>query len=178
MRLKSTADRYGGVAIAIHWISAVLIVVLMASGFRAAAMTDLAAKAAILRVHAPLGLAILVLTLARIVWWRFDYRPPPAADIARAQHFAARAVHTLFYVVIIFMAATGIGMLVLSGAGAILFSSAAGPLPDFWRYQPRLEHWIGTRLMLGLLALHVGAATYHHLIVRDGLMRRILPGRS
>jgi cytochrome b561 len=75
------------------------------------------------------------------------------------------------------MAATGIGMFILSGAGAIVFGSAAGPLPDFWRHQPRIEHWIGARLMLGLLALHVSAALYHHFILRDCLIRRILPGR-
>lgn len=178
MRPKSKTKKNGRVAVAIHWISAALIVVLMASDLRAAATVDPTAKAAILRAHAPLGIAILVLTLVRFVWWRFDRRPPPIAVMPRAQELAARAVHTLFYVAIVFMAATGIGMFVLSGAGAIVFGSAAGGLPDFWRYQPRIEHWLAARLMLGLLALHIGAALYHHFILRDRLIRRILPGRT
>lgn len=63
---KSSPERYGRIAITIHWTSALLIIGLMIAGFRAAAMTDPAAKAALLRIHAPLGIAVLILTLARI----------------------------------------------------------------------------------------------------------------
>ena len=52
MGLKSTRDRYGPVAVSMHWLSALLIIILIASGFRAANTVDAAAKAAILRVHA------------------------------------------------------------------------------------------------------------------------------
>jgi cytochrome b561 len=177
MSLKSTTEKYGGVAIALHWMTAVLIVVLLASGFRAAATLDPLQKAAILRAHAPLGIAVLVLTLARLGWLLIDGKPMPVAGISRIQHLAAKAVHLLLYVAIVFMAATGIGMFVLSGAGPIVFGRS-GALPDFWQYQPRLEHFIAARVLIGLLILHVGAALYHHFVVRDGLIRRMLPGRT
>jgi cytochrome b561 len=66
------------------------------------------------------------------------------------------------------------GMLVLSGAGAVVFGAeAATVLPDFWAYAPRIPHGAGARLLLALLMLHVGAAFYHQFIRRDGLMRRM-----
>jgi cytochrome b561 len=58
MALKSTADHYGTMAVSIHWLSAVLILILIGSGFRAASTVDPAAKAAILRVHVPIALGV------------------------------------------------------------------------------------------------------------------------
>ncbi len=66
--MKSTSTRYGTVAVTIHWISALLILALLGSGFRAAGLADSAAKASLLSVHVPLGIRILVLTLARLAW--------------------------------------------------------------------------------------------------------------
>jgi cytochrome b561 len=66
MGLKGTADRYGTMILAIHWVSALLIIFLLVSGFRAANTDDAAAKAAILRFHIPLALAVLALTVWRI----------------------------------------------------------------------------------------------------------------
>ncbi|MDE2470128.1 MAG: hypothetical protein KGL35_15625, partial [Bradyrhizobium sp.] len=51
MTLKSTSDGYGTVAVTIHWASAILILILIASGLRADDAVDSVAKAAILRVH-------------------------------------------------------------------------------------------------------------------------------
>ena len=178
MRWKSTPDRYGAVAIAIHWISAVLIVALIISGFRAANTVDAAAKATVLQFHAAAGVTVLVLTLARIAWWYFaDDKPPAVGGLPPLQERLGKAVHVIFYVVILGMAASGIGVLVLSGAGAILFAGAPGQLPDFWNYLPRVPHRIGALLLFALLVLHVGAALYHHFVRRDRLLARMGIGR-
>jgi cytochrome b561 len=171
---KSTPDQYGRVAIAIHWTSALLIVALLVSGFRADAMADAVGKVTVLRAHAAMGFSILILTLARIAWWRLADRKPLTPEGSSAlQSRTAQIVHVLFYVVILGMATSGIGMLALSGAGAILFGGGAGPLPDFETFLPRTPHGIGARLMLALFALHAGAALYHQFIRRDGLLRRM-----
>jgi cytochrome b561 len=174
MPLKSAPDRYGTMAVAMHWVSAVLIIILIGSGFRAANAVDPAAKAAILRLHVPIAVGVLALTIVRIVWWwRFDRKPAPVAGSPYWQERTARAVHLLFYVVILGMIASGVGMMALSGAASIIFGGPGAPLPDFWKYPPRVPHGIGARLLLALLALHVGAALHHHFIRRDGLLRRM-----
>jgi cytochrome b561 len=175
---KSSPDRYGRVAILVHWVSAVLIIGLMIAGFRAANMTDPAAKAALLRIHAPMGTLVLVLTLARIGWWLLaDRRPEEPAGMPPLQALAAKAVHGLLYVAILGLAASGIAMMVLSGAGDILFGTAPGPLPDFWDTTPRYGHAAMAFLLTALLALHVGAALYHQVILKDWLMARMGVGR-
>ncbi|WP_415400976.1 cytochrome b [Tateyamaria sp. SN3-11] len=172
--MKSTATRYGTVAVTIHWLSAIFILALIGSGFRAGSLVDSAAKASILTLHVPLGIIILLLTLIRLAWWVFaDKKPPHVEGDPAWQTLSAKAVHVLFYIVILGMAASGIGMMVLSGAGSVLFGGADVPLPDFGDFLPRVPHGIGARLMIVLLVLHVVAALYHHFIKKDGLLWRM-----
>jgi len=71
------------------------------------------------------------------------------------------------------MAASGIGMLILSGAGPIIFGADATTLPDFWEYNPRTPHGIGARVVVALLVLHTGAALHHHFFKKDRLLQRM-----
>src|SRR5690606_28206959 len=110
--LKSRPDRYGAVAVSIHWISAILILALLGSGFQAANAPDSIAKGAFLRAHIPMAIAILLLTLFRIVWWwLFDRKPLPVQGSPAWQEWLARAVHVAFYIVILGMVASGVGMM-------------------------------------------------------------------
>lgn len=174
MALKSTPDRYGTVAVWMHWLSAVLILVLLATGFRAANALDAGGKALLLRLHVPLAVAVLLLTLARIGWWLgYDQTPEPVDGSTSGEQRLARAVHVLVYAVLLAMSLSGIGMMILSGALPAIFTDHPVWLPSFWRYPPRLLHAFGARLLLALLAFHIAAASYHHVVRRDRLLRRI-----
>lgn len=165
-------------AVSIHWLSAILVLVLIVLGFRAAGTVDPAAKAALLRLHLPIGIAVLALTVLRIVWWwRFDRKPDPIAGSPHWQERAAQAVHILFYVVLLGMIASGISMMVLSGASPVIFGGQGAALPDFSKYLPRVPHGIGAWLLIALVVLHAGAALYHQFGRRDGLLRRMWFGR-
>ena len=172
--MKSNPTQYGSVAVTVHWLSAIFILAMFGSGFRAASMTDSAAKEAILLFHVPLGIVILVLTLFRLFWWwQVDQKPKPVEGDPAWQTRSAKGIHVLFYVVILGMIASGIGTIALSGAGSILFGADAGPLPDFSQFLPRVPHGLGARLMVALFLLHAGAALYHHFIKKDGLIWRM-----
>lgn len=178
MPAKSTAIRYGAVPIFIHWITALALLGLLVSGFRAEDMADDAAKIDILRVHTAVGITVLALTVARIVWWiAVDSKPPYPASLPRRQQIASSAVHGLLYLAILMMAASGIAMMALSGAGDIVWGGAPGPLPDFKRYLPRAGHGIGAMLLIALSLAHIVAALYHQFVLRDRLLARMGPGR-
>jgi cytochrome b561 len=174
MSYRGTSDRYGRVAVAIHWTSAVVVGGALVSGFQAVALVDPAPKTALLRVHVLCGVLTLALTLARVGWWFADRRPEPVVGMGRLQARAASGTHLLLYALLFVMAASGIDMMVLSGAGAVLSGAEpAALIPDFFAYAPRIPHGIGARLLMALLVLHIGAAVYHQFIRRDGLMRRM-----
>ena len=173
MAAKSTSSHYGNVAVTIHWLTALLIIALLGSGFRLSGMEDQAAKAALLRVHIPMAVAVLLLTVSRIIWWLFVDQKPAPVSMPTWQDRGARAVHFIFYVVILGMVASGIGMLALSGAAPIIFGGATDTLPNFMDYKPRIPHGLGARIMVALFVFHAGAALYHQFIVRDGLLGRM-----
>lgn len=169
--VKSTADRYGAVAIAIHWVSAAAIIGLLISG-TVAEGTEGAGKASILIVHAAVGTLVLLLTLARVAWWLWaDKRPAPLAGQPAAQELLARAVHGLLYLAIFVLTLSGIATLALSGAVPALLGQ--GPLPDFSTVAPRFVHGVVSKLMLALVAVHTLAALYHQFIRRDRLLGRM-----
>ena len=174
MALKSTATRYGAVAITIHWVTALAIFGMLISGTVAANTADDAAETSILRVHAIIGVTILALTLARLMWWWLaDKKPDDVAGMPAVQARASHWLHWTLYGVIIVMASSGLATLVLSGANQIIFGVATGPLPDFEGLVPRTVHGLLSRLLLALLAGHIGAALYHQFVRRDHLLARM-----
>lgn len=171
MSLKSTPDRYGSVASAIHWVSALALILLYVLGM----MTDGAegaAKLGLLRIHIVVGVGVLALTLLRIVWWVVaDKRPDPPAGQPGWQRMAARITHLGLYLVVLVMAASGIATVVLSGAIPALM--AGGQLPDFNALVPRQVHGLVARLVLALVVIHTAAALYHQFVLRDRLLARM-----
>lgn len=178
MPIQSSADRYGSIAITFHWLSAAALLALLVLGFRAAGTDDPSAKAALLRVHVPLGGSILAVTVLRLAWRMIDRRPHEVAETPVWQAMTARVVHALLYVAIVVMGVSGVAMVAISGAGSVLFDGAPGPLPDFRDYAQRAWHGLGAFTLLGLVAVHGGAALYHQFVRRDRLLARMGIGKG
>ncbi len=170
MSRLSTPQRYGQVAVALHWAIAAALGLALVTGFAADATGQ--AGGALLQMHVAAGGAAALLTVLRAAWWVFaDTRPQPAGrGFARA---GARVVHLLLYIVPLGMAASGIGMLILTGAGPAILAGAGAALPDFEQVLPRRPHGVGGRALLALVILHAAAAAYHGLVLRDGLLQRL-----
>ncbi|MDP3898469.1 MAG: cytochrome b [Mesorhizobium sp.] len=179
MAWKSDKTRYGAVARAMHWITAFALVAMIGSGLAAEAASGEAAAVNILRFHAVTGVAVLALTVLRILWWVLaDRRPADTAQTPRWQSLAAHGVHYAFYLVIILLAGSGIATIALSGAGDILFGSETGALPRFEDFQPRGPHGFFAWATVGLVALHIAAALYHQFVIKDRLLERMGLGRA
>jgi cytochrome b561 len=173
MAARSSTDRYGSIAITIHWLTAIAILALLGLGLAAANAADPATKAGLLRAHVPLGTLVLLLTIFRIVWWFIDRRPAALAGLPRWQISIEAIVRVLLYAFILLLGASGIAMIALSGAGAILFGGEARTLPDFWSYPPMRAHFFAVIALVVLAALHVAAAFYHQFLRRDRLLYRM-----
>lgn len=173
MALKSSTERYGAIAVSIHWVSALAVILMLASGQAMGWNDDLVGN--ILPIHVLMGLVVGVLTLFRIVWWlAFDRQPRPVAGISAGQERLARAVHLGLYVAITIMVVSGIAMLALTGAAPQIFGG--GSLPEFDEVAPFAAHSLVSRLLLALVAGHIGAALWHQFIRRDGLIGRMRLG--
>lgn len=179
MTWKSNEHRYGRMALLLHWLTAALILTLLILGFQLEDMANFKEKILFLRIHAGAGIIVLLLTLFRLVWWRWvDQKPLMPHAMPRGQTLATRLVHALLYINIFVIAGSGIAMLALSGVGNTLFSGeGGGPLPDFEMLSPQPAHAVGVIVLIALMAIHVAAAFYHHFILRDGIFARMGIGR-
>lgn len=170
MSLKSSATHYGKVAVAIHWLTALAVILMLASGLAMGRNPALAPN--VLPFHIVFGVLIGALTLFRILWWRaFDRHPDAVAGSTKTQTRLAQIVHIGLYLAILVMVASGIGTVALSGAAPAIFGG--GPLPDFNTFAPMTTHGLVSRILIALALGHIGAALFHQFIKRDGLIGRM-----
>ncbi|HEY0413873.1 MAG TPA: cytochrome b/b6 domain-containing protein [Allosphingosinicella sp.] len=173
--------RYTRVAVWLHWTIAALIVVNLLIGLF---HEDFAkpVTATLMFWHKSIGFAVLALTLVRLAW-RLGHRPPAFDPVLkRWEAGLARAVHALFYLLLLSLPLSG-WMLVSSGKRVNPTSFFGlfniGPLP----VTPGRElhelaeggHQIFGYAMLLLLVLHVGGAVKHHLDGHRHLLGRMAP---
>src|SRR5690349_17230097 len=101
MQLKNSAERYGLVAQAFHWIVVILIVVQFVLATQAEDATSLLQKAKLLTTHKSFGMTIFMLAVLRLTWRLSNRAPAPLPDEKRWQRLIADAVHWLLYALIL-----------------------------------------------------------------------------
>lgn len=182
----AAGSRYDRVAIALHWLLALMLVSSFGVGLY---MTELPMSPARLKIynwHKWAGVTILALSALRLAW-RLTHRPPalPAAVEAamagwRRQVF--RGTHRFLYV--LFFAVPLFGWAYSSALGFPIVWFGVLPLPDFVPLDKALAETVlrplhvGSAFTLaGMVLLHVGATLKHQFIDRDGLLARMWPAR-
>jgi cytochrome b561 len=160
----------------LHWATAVLVTVL----WGIAQIIDLfpkgAPKISVRSVHITLGVLLGVVLVMRIVWRSRSGRRLPPANDGVAGHIV-RIVHWVLY--------AGLASVVLLG---ILNAWARGDsifglfhIPKLYPANPELKptvenlHKTFANALLILAAAHALVAIVHHFILRDGVLRRMLP---
>jgi cytochrome b561 len=183
MQLQQDQERYTTIAIALHWLIAVLIVGAFTLGL---VMTDIPGfsptKLRYFAWHKWAGVTVLLLAALRLLW-RLKNRPPAlAAAMPAWQRGAAHGLHHLLYLMMFAVPVSGYLYTLAAGVPVVYFGLFK--LPVFFAKNAALaetlkpvHYWLNM-LLAGLVGLHVLAALKHQLIDRDGTMRRMLPGRS
>ena len=163
----------------LHWSMAAAIIAMLFVG--AAMVVTLRYREPLLDLHRPLGLAILLLAIVRLVN-RFIH-PPPAlpADLPRIQAWAAKASHWLLYALMLAMPLIGWGML---SAGAYPVELWDGiNLPPILPHSPAIYgflrplHGVLAYLLFLTILVHLGAALFHAWIMRDGVFEQMAKGK-
>ena len=121
-----------------------------------------------------LGVAILILLIARFTVRVRTPRPAPAATGSRLLDRLAILTHYALYAAVALMALSGLATAEMAGLPAIFVGTAPGRLPaSFDHLLPRLGHAVFAWTIVGLLTLHLLGTLYHVIVRKDGLLRRI-----
>lgn len=175
----SMVSRYHPALVVLHWALALLIIAALALGALVLVKipnTD-PMKLEALRSHMSGGMAILVLMLIRLLIRSRSDHPAPASAGHPLLDLLAWLSHRMFYGTVFAMAVSGIITALQSGAFVAVFFSHGNLPADFWAFSFRSVHYALSRILMALIALHVIAALYHALVLRDRLLGRMLFGR-
>lgn len=161
----------------LHWVMAAMIVSMLFVG--AGMVTTVSGRhAALVAMHKPLGVAVLVLACVRVVV-RLSSRPPALpADLPGWQKFAAHGSHLVLYALMIAMPLVGWAMLSAGGypvtlGGGVRLPSIV-PADAVWFAWLRHAHRWLAYLFFATFFAHFAAALYHGMIRRDGVLRAMV----
>ena len=173
------ATRYTTIAIALHWLIALLIFCNFPLGLYLEELALSPSKLKLLSYHKWVGVTIFLLVVLRLVWRATHVPPPLAATIPRWQQLVAHGVHFLLYVLLFAIPVSG--WLMSSAKGVPVVYLGLVQLPDLVGKDKELGelleevHEVLNFGMLALVGMHIAAALKHHFINRDDTLRRMLP---
>jgi cytochrome b561 len=178
----STRLRFSAMAQFFHWATAILVVAAFVYGPGGSELRVYSvAKDFDRQIHETLGISVLATTLIRMAWRAFDAAPehPP---MPQWMSLAARVVHAMIYILLLAVPLTAIFGAWLEGHPVTLLGNVRiGPLiteaHSVGSAIAAIHTWLGDAI-LWVAGVHAAAALYHHFVLRDGVLRSMLPGCS
>jgi cytochrome b561 len=170
--------RYHPLLAGIHWISALLIIFMLAFGtFVMARLPNNAAKLPPLTIHMVTGLLILALTITRFIVRLVTPKPAPATTGIHFLDVIGVITHWLLYLGAFGMGISGLVMAIQSGLFQMALTGNWTLTGGFYQFTPRVGHHYIALAMDAIILLHIGAALYHQIIRKDHLLRRMAFGK-
>ena len=179
MTIRNTPRRWGAIAQLFHWV----IVLLIVAQFTLATLFDDlpagAKKLTLLSRHKSIGITILILALLRVLWRSANLTPALPGTLKPYERSLARLTHVLLYVLLFAVPLSGWTMSSARGFPVSWFGQFQ--LPDLVPknkalYQALLTTHEVLAWSLGIVAtVHLVAALKHHFMLKDDVLRRMLP---
>jgi cytochrome b561 len=179
MALRNTTRRWGALSQLLHWLIVILIILQVTLASMADDLPAGAKKLGLLARHKSVGITILMLALARLVWRLLNPTPALPQTLKSWEQSLARLTHALLYVLLFAMPLSGWMMSSARGFPVSWFGFFT--LPDLVPknrslYEALLTTHSTLAWVLGaVVTLHVAAALKHHFMLRDDVLRRMLP---
>jgi cytochrome b561 len=189
---KNSEERYGRLAMILHWSVAVLFLCLYCSVyFRhwfTEKNTDINWQA--LQLHLSFGITVAVFIILRLLYKFWD-KSPDEPEGNKMEHLGAKLGHLALYGIMIVMPVTG-----YMGTGVNTEFFGLFEITQFRNtelYELMVTGWLdldwdhfekpvdfihkrgGATLVWMLILVHIAAALYHHLHKKDNVLRRMLP---
>ncbi|NMH64721.1 cytochrome b [Shewanella salipaludis] len=170
---------YGRLAILVHWLTALVVLGLFALGVYMVQLSYYSSwyKTAP-HIHKSVGILLLLLTLFRLVWRRFDTRPAAEAGHRPWEKRLAKLAHLLLYGLLLLIMGCGILISTADGRGlwvfdwfeipsaGLLFADQADIAGDI--------HKFAAYGLMALVLIHAAGALKHHLFDKDNTLTKML----
>jgi len=172
--------RYSTPSRLFHWGMALLILLTIPAGLLMVQPgIDRGLQNGLFLYHKNVGVLLLVLVVARLIWrWRHP-APKLPGDLPALQAIAAKVSHGLLYTLMVVVPLAGY-VRVRAGGFPVESLDALGiatlvPRSDALAEIAKSFHYFAGLAIIAVLALHIGAALYHRFVRRDGIFERMWP---
>ncbi len=161
----------------LHWLTVLLLAGSFLLVWSIEWLPEGALRPQALGMHRTMGLVVLALSAVRILWSLVSARPEALA----AAHWrrAARGVQVALLACLVLVPLLG---WTYTNARGHAVSWWGMPLPSlifkdqYFSRVSRESHELLAYILIALIAAHAGAALWHHLVLRDGTLRRMWRG--
>jgi cytochrome b561 len=179
MALRNTEHRWGVLSQIFHWLIVVLIILQVTLASLADDLPSGAKKLALLARHKSVGITILMLVILRLLWRSLNLTPLLPTTLKPYERVLARFTHAALYVLLFAMPLSGWMMSSARGFPVSWFGFFT--LPDLVPKNKSLylalltTHETLAWVLAAVVTLHVAAALKHHFMLRDDVLRRMVP---
>ena len=178
MPIRNTTTRWGSVAQLLHWVIVALIITQFVFGYKAHWATGISKLAPVI-THKSWGITILGLAVIRLVWRLMNPTPLLPADLKPWERAAAHVSHYGLYILLFVMPLTGwiassARSFPVSWFGLVQLPDFVAPNRPLYDTLMTVHYWLSWSLV-AIALLHVAAALKHHFVLKDDVLRRMLP---
>ena len=169
---------YDNIAVSLHWATAVLVIV----QFVSAITWDYFSKPVretMESLHVSLGVLLAAVIVARLIWRLIPGHQVSSLEVGWVR-MASKCVHYLLYLLLIAQAVSGFVFRWAQGHPVEFFGlfGIPGPIGALGKPTRHLIHdvheYLGWTIVIVAFG-HALAALYHHYVLKDRVLRRMLP---
>jgi cytochrome b561 len=172
-------ERYNKGMIWLHWATVILVLTL----FISAEVWDFAERGGALRtdlklVHYAAGIILAAVFICRIVWRMLSAKSIPAAEKG-LMGLVAKCAHYALYLGLVVQIALGFSWRWSQGHAVEFFNLFS--IPPLWPISTEYRHLLGDLhatiawIIIIVSTLHAAAALFHHFVLKDGILQRMMP---
>jgi cytochrome b561 len=176
------ARGYSHAARGFHWLTAALVLTSIPIGITMVNVPNLGPTGdTLFHLHRSIGATVLLITVVRLIYRLRHPAPPLPADMPSWQQAAAHATHWALYVLLI--AQPIMGWIATSAYRAPVLYFWLFELPPIWKEDRAFSemmfrvHMTTGICIAALISIHIAAALYHHVIVKDRVLIGMVNGR-
>jgi cytochrome b561 len=171
---RDDAPGFGRVVRAFHWLTVLMLVGSFALVWAVGWLTPGPTRAQVIDMHRTIGLLVLAVTVLRVIWRTVSRRTPNTSK--PGLRWVADIVHAMLLACLLIVPLLGWAYTNARGHMAILLGI---PLPSLIfkdQYLSRVaigSHEFLAYALLTLIGVHVAAALWHHMVLRDATLKRM-----
>ncbi|MET2985202.1 cytochrome b [Aureibaculum conchae] len=170
--MNDLTKKFSTGTIIIHWLTAILILLLFPLGKYMAGLNP-SEKMGMIKVHAVLGIVVFVLTIIRSYLFFKSPRPKDLKTGSKFNDKLAVWIHNAFYFLLFGIAISGIATMILGGYGEALSQGNSDLIKTLEEIPPLKGHGVMALVMMILLVLHVIGVLKHYILTKENTLKRI-----